>query len=281
MGYFRDEIMTEYGKSCKVPKAQSTNVNYGLRVPTPLPCVYACIRSTDLSQHSLILEVPYSQVTGVLIDEVQTLAGEKLSQLPYFTQDENKNRRCIPSPYDWRDSYENGGICKNKQSERSSIRKCYHDSWSCAFVLAKSMLQNNDLQQVNIFYSPRFFDDAQHKYFDYQGVHKYLYEYCDLSDATAIKNGVNAVILTCHHLKFFLICNSEYFDNGAKYDSSNKFSISMKGRNDLAQLRGGYNIRDFSNNKYVQEVLNLCGVKLSVIISVFVLILYVNLIIFF
>ena len=260
---FRRGIMSLYGPSCKVKKAKSTNANYGLRVLTPLSSVFMQIHSYDLGEAKLSFEEIYSKVTGFLTDEFETLNGDAILFLPFINK-KLTTRRLIPSSYQWKSNFENGGLCKDKNGEQTMSVKSYHDSWSIAMYIAKTMCKYEDTALKNKYFSNDFFDDEPEHYFDAAGVRKFIDKYCNLCDDKAIDLATNSIISACHHLKFILICNSEYFENDVSYKSTNKFAISLRGENHLAQLHGGYYWHSLNDKHKLMQLLELCGSKLSI-----------------
>ena len=260
---FRRGIMNLYGPSCKVKKAESNSVNYALRILTPLSYVFMQIHSIDLGEAKLSFEQIYSKVTGFLQDEFETLNGDPISFLP-FVKKKIATRRIIPSSYKWESKFENGGLCKDKNGEQTMSVKSYHDSWSIAMYTVKTMLKYEDTTLKNKYFSIEFFDDEPKHYFDAAGVRNFIEKYCNLCDDKAIALATNSIISACHHLKFILMCNSEYFENDVKYKPTNKFAISLRGANHLAQLHGGYYWHDLNDNRKLIQLLELCGTKFSV-----------------
>ena len=264
---FRRCIMSLYGPSCKVKKAESSNHNYALRILTPLSSVFIQIHSSDLGEAKITCEQMYSKVTGFLKDEFETLNGDPILFLPFFNK-KTTTRRIIPSSYKWESKFENGGLCKGKNGEQTMSVKSYHDSWSIAMYTAKIMYKYEDTTLKNQYFSNDFFDDVPKHYFDAAGVRNFIEKYCNLCDDKAITLATNSIVSACHHLKFILICNSEYFEDDVPYKSTNKFAISLRGENHLAQLHGGYYWHELNDKRKLMRLLDLCGIKLS-IFSVF------------
>ena len=287
IGKYRRWLVNKFGAS-GLTEGWGSDIktkNKGWRRPTPMPNIFLHACGKLLRNFAFVQERPYEKVTGILIDEIETLDGKPFAILPVPVLDTDPNicrRRSVTPRSLWTPDKENGGCLKDKQQkaekrhgknksknkkESNHPAKQYGDSHYTGLGIIKCLFIDSDNQEeIDFYLSHSFLDDKLNLSDENEYPHSYKHA---LKGMLGIGPSYLGFMIT---ELYFVLCqlihaNGSNLLNKSDFIEIPKIKTSFLSPCGTVQMANGFqakkNISQMTDDEIEQLVLN-CGTKFSI-----------------
>ena len=257
-----------FGDSGIVIRSSNVSRNQYSNTYTNVPQISWDMSSNNFSQCGLKIRTTYGKATGIIINELTTPRGTKMYFIPVpRDNDDNSVRKCtskLPSPWEWNQNYDNGGISAINNEKATSTLNQKGTPMSIAYNVFKMLMQDEDEDVSKFYLTEEYLNNYDGKYFDSKTVFEITSQKMPGLAAQAQKLAAHALVdfnLLMHQL---FTLNSSLTLGYTRYESGTTIVMETLTPDAMLQWKGGF---DIPNKPYTDKDLHVMakefGDKLS------------------